>query len=54
MAVNRRQAMKQARMQSLEIDPSTQFCSDPEDCMRNNDYFLDVSAVQYMERHHDL
>ncbi len=44
-AVNRRQAMKQARLQSLEIDPSTQFCSDPEDCMRNNDYFLDVSSV---------
>jgi hypothetical protein len=31
-----------ALFQSLEIDPSTQFCSDPDDCLRNDDYFKEV------------
>ena len=36
-----------ALFQSLDIDPSTQFCSDPDDCIRNDDYFKQVFAFWY-------
>eukprot|EP00961_Rhodomonas_salina_P230915 3120233-Rhodomonas_salina.2 len=35
----------QARMQALAIDPATQFCSDPADCIRDLPYFKSVSFL---------
>ena len=33
-----------ARLQSLAVeDPSTQFCADEADCLRNQEYFMQVS-----------
>ena len=34
-----------ALFQSLNIDPSTQFCSDAADCLRNEDYFKQVFII---------
>jgi hypothetical protein len=31
-----------ALFQSLVVDPTTQFCSSPDDCLRNDDYFIEV------------
>lgn len=41
----RRPALKQARLQSLELDPASQFCADPADCARDLDYFKAVSEA---------
>lgn len=42
---NKRQQMKQARFQSLVIDPATQFCADAADCIRDEPYFKSVSFI---------
>lgn len=49
MAARRPASLKQARMQSLLLDatvlnPATQFCTDPADCMRNDEYFMEVRS----------
>eukprot|EP00286_Rhodomonas_abbreviata_P020532 CAMPEP_0181310658 /NCGR_PEP_ID=MMETSP1101-20121128/12707_1 /TAXON_ID=46948 /ORGANISM="Rhodomonas abbreviata, Strain Caron Lab Isolate" /LENGTH=183 /DNA_ID=CAMNT_0023417309 /DNA_START=199 /DNA_END=750 /DNA_ORIENTATION=- len=46
----RRQQMKQARMQSLVIDPATQFCADPADCIRDEPYFKS-NAIWHQAAH---
>lgn len=63
-AVRRRASgLKQQRVQSLammpssarflsldELDPSTQFCADPEDCIRDLDYFK-ANAIWHQAAH---
>eukprot|EP00960_Hanusia_phi_P047898 758646-Hanusia_phi.AAC.2 len=45
-APRRRPALKQARLQSLALDPASQFCADPADCARDLDYFKAVSELR--------
>mmetsp|Transcript_44161 Transcript_44161/g.88583 ORF Transcript_44161/g.88583 Transcript_44161/m.88583 type:complete len:176 (-) Transcript_44161:315-842(-) len=50
---NGRRASMQARMQSLEdLDPTTQFCSDPADCIRDLPYFK--SNALWHQAAHDM
>ncbi|EKX39755.1 hypothetical protein GUITHDRAFT_164880 [Guillardia theta CCMP2712] len=46
----RRPALKQARLQSLELDPASQFCADPADCARDLDYFK-ANAIWHQAAH---
>lgn len=48
----RRSGLKQARMQALAIDPATQFCSDPADCIRDLPYFK--SNALWHQAAHDM
>ena len=61
--LRRRSGLKQQRVQSLammpeqarfltldELNPSTQFCADPEDCLRDLEYFQ-TNAIWHQAAH---